>query len=68
MFMDEGKTPGPLPSKSIIKEVVEVKEVKEVKEATQGKLLGRGGAEKVCYDANRRTLLCSREKRRWPPA
>jgi len=48
MFMDEGKAARPLPCESIIK---------EVKEGTQGNLLARGAAEKMCYDANRRICI-----------
>jgi hypothetical protein len=54
MFMDEGKAARPLPRESIIKEVKEVKEVKEgkdvkeVREGTQGNLLARGAAGKIC--------------------
>jgi len=60
MFMDEGKAARPLPCESILNEVKEekeVKEVKEVKEGTQGNLLARGAAEKMCYDANRRICI-----------
>jgi hypothetical protein len=66
MFMDEGKAARSLPCESIIKEVKEIKEgkevkeekeVKEVKEGTQGNLLARGAAEKMCYDANRRICV-----------
>jgi len=46
--MDKGRASGPLPHKSIIKEVKEVKEVREVKEGTQGNLVVRGAKEKLC--------------------
>jgi hypothetical protein len=61
--MDEGKAARSLPCESIIKEVKEIKEgkevreEKEVKEGTQGNLLARGAAEKMCYDANRRICI-----------
>jgi hypothetical protein len=57
MFMDGWEAARPLPGKSIIKEVKEVKEIKEVKEETQRNRLAQGGAEKVCYDANRRNCI-----------
>jgi hypothetical protein len=67
MFMEERIVARPLPRDSIIMEAKEVQEVKEVRKATHGKMLARGGEQKVCYDANQRIGIVRKKKRRLPP-